>query len=457
MKHLAISISLLLAGCVTGQPQQVHHASPPIVHGFSPAPAVITIDEEPPITQPVALLIPWAPPPMLAEPPPVPTYSDAVWVGGYWVWNGTWTWARGHWASPPRADYYWVHPYYENRGGEVVFIRGYWSPPTAVFVPPLVGVHIGIALVAPGARPGPRAIGPSGVFIPAPPGSRPGLIIPAPAGTPPAVVINAPPVVNVGMRIQNNIDSNNTAINRGVTNNITNNITNNVTNNTTNIRNVRNITSVTIVAPATAVATGQALQSVVPLHPHSGAPMLFTNPLKAAAAPMQTPLPSTRGDSEPKQAPGTTVRAAIPPAQVDKPVQPHASMPTPSQTTTPAVYPRDAGAPSPDKPTTSPSKPLDPTQRATNSNAADRVSTITAPRPSGRSRDDTERGDRLAHAPRAQTSVAAVHQAPPKSKPGHTVATVKAPNPKKENKPNGAHGPNQDKARKDAAKEAQSR
>jgi len=44
--------------------------------------------------------------------------------------------------------------------------------------------------------------GPSGVFVPPPPGSRPGLIVPAPVGTNPAVVVGAPPLLRPGMEVR---------------------------------------------------------------------------------------------------------------------------------------------------------------------------------------------------------------------------------------------------------------
>src|ERR1700741_2871509 len=81
-----------------------------------PAPApVVSVYVDPPIDEPAPIAAPWAPPPMLVEEPPPPPYPDGVWVGGFWVWQGTWVWDHGRWAEPPRRGYVWVHPYYENR------------------------------------------------------------------------------------------------------------------------------------------------------------------------------------------------------------------------------------------------------------------------------------------------------------------------------------------------------
>jgi len=56
-----------------------------------------------------------APPAMLVEVPPPAPFGDAVWVGGYWVWQGNWIWAHGRWLGPPNPGYHGVHPYYEKR------------------------------------------------------------------------------------------------------------------------------------------------------------------------------------------------------------------------------------------------------------------------------------------------------------------------------------------------------
>jgi hypothetical protein len=269
---------VLLSGCASAPPQRVVYVAQP-VRPYSPPPQVVTsVYDEPALSQPEPIAVRWAPPPMLVEIPPPAPYDGAVWIGGYWVWNGNWTWAHGRWADVPRPRYYWVHPYYEYRDHAVVFISGYWSAPTAVFVPPPPRLHIDFASVSIGVRPGPAPIGPLGVFVPAPPGSRPGIIIPAPIGTSPAVVTSAPPVVNVGMRIQNNINSNNTT---------------NVTN-INNVRSVTNITNVTIVAPATATASGQAVRTSVPAQAHLAAAM---HSVVNAPAPKPGPVHAASGSA----------------------------------------------------------------------------------------------------------------------------------------------------------------
>ena len=290
-----VAVAALSAGCAVREapppPQRVYYQPVPQVPTYAePAPQpVVSIYVEPPILQPEPILVGWAPPPMLVEIPAPPPYDGAVWVGGYWVWDGNWVWAAGHWMAPPRPSYVWVHPYYEHRGEGVIFITGHWNPPGVYFVPP--PISLSLTLVAPryGVVPGPRPIGPQGVFVPPPPGSRFGLIVPAPIGTAPAVVTSAAPVVNVGMRIQNN---NTTTNNTNVTH---------VTNNT-------NVTNVTIVAPASATASGKAFESAVPAQAHLAAAL---PPVVRAPA----PVPASR-QAVPAFVPGHPPAAPPPPQTV---------------------------------------------------------------------------------------------------------------------------------------------
>jgi len=192
---------------------------------------------------------------MLVEILPDRPYPDAIWIGGYWVWEGDWIWAHGRWAPPPQPGYGWVNPYYENRGGSVVFVNGFWAAPGVSFIAPAASVNIAFGVVGVNVIAGQRPIGPEGIFVPPPPGSRFGLIVPAPIGTSPAVVVSAPPVINEGMRIHvNNISNNTTTIN-----------------NVTNVTNITKVTNVMIVAPASATANGQAVNASVPAQAHLAA------------------------------------------------------------------------------------------------------------------------------------------------------------------------------------------
>ena len=289
----ALGAAALLSACVVqGPPRYVDRPVPvyqqPAPAYQPPAPQeaepVVSVFVDPPLVQPAPIAVQWAPPPMLVEVPPPQPYGEAIWTGGYWAWEGRWFWSAGRWAPPPQPNYGWVQPYYEHRGDVVVFVPGFWCAPQLRFVPPPVGINITLAIAAPGVRIGVTAMGPQGVFVPPPPGSRPGIIVPAPLGTPPAVVVSAPAVVNVGMRVRGNVDVN------------SHNTTNNVT-------NITNVTNVTIEAPAGATANGQAFQNTVPARAHLAAAL---GPAGRPTAPQPTSsqaIPAYQAGHQPMQLP----------------------------------------------------------------------------------------------------------------------------------------------------------
>jgi hypothetical protein len=347
MRKLWFAVVLLIAGCVVYQPVPTYQPPPPVSYasppppppvGYAPPPPpppepaaieyqppppspVVSVYVEPPVEQPPPIAVPWAPPPMLVEEPPPPPFPEAVWVGGYWVWQGTWVWDYGRWVGPPGPGYWWVHPYYEHRGDVVVFVTGHWGRVGIAFVPPPPTLYIAVERPIPGAFPGRPCIGPEGVFVPPPPGSRLGIIVPAPVGTAPAVVTSAPPVVNVGMRITNNVNSNNTT----------------TINNVTNVTNVTNITHVTIVAPPSATATGQAVNTSVPAQAHLAAAL-------APAVKVAAPPPASQRPIESFQR--GRVPVALPAAQLVHPVV--QAMPRP--TTQPAAIAHPAAPAAPPAP-----------------------------------------------------------------------------------------------------------
>jgi len=238
---------------------------------------VVSVYVDPPIEQPEPIAVQWAPPPMLVEVPPPQPYPDAVWTGGYWSWEGRWFWAAGRWSPPPRPHYVWVQPYYEHRADVVVFVPGFWCAPERHFVPPPPELRISVALAGPGVRAGRRPMGPQGVFVPPPPGSRAGIIVPAPLGTPPAVVVSAPPVVNVGMRVHGNVDINN--------------------------RNAANVSNVTVEAPAAATANGQAFHNSVPARAHLAAELAAAGRPAAPRPVSQQAIPTYQSGRAPMPLP----------------------------------------------------------------------------------------------------------------------------------------------------------
>jgi hypothetical protein len=292
-----VSVLIALGGCVTevAPPRVRVYEPPPPIYVPAPPSDVISVYVEPPLEQPPPIAVGWAPPAMLVELPPPPPFEAAVWVGGYWVWQGTWVWAHGHWAAPPRPDYGWVHPYYENRDGVVIFISGHWSPPGVRFVPPPPGLRLTVEIGAVGMARGPRPIGPNGVFVPAPPGSRAGIIVPAPIGTAPAVVTGAPPVIAPGMRV--NATVNNTTVR-----------------NNTVINNVTNVSNVTIVAPASATVSHQAVNTAVPAQAHLAAAQPSVIKAQAPAPSSNKPLPTYRPGSGPVDLPPSRAVNSVAPA-----------------------------------------------------------------------------------------------------------------------------------------------
>jgi len=52
---------------------------------------------------------------------------DAVWVPGFWEYNGQgYVWVNGYWAVPPAYHRNYVAAHWAYRGGYYVYIRGYW-------------------------------------------------------------------------------------------------------------------------------------------------------------------------------------------------------------------------------------------------------------------------------------------------------------------------------------------
>lgn len=70
---------------------------------------------------------PVAPPPPQEEQPPPPPVAAAVWIAGFWQWDGrTWVWVPGSWQLRPQARVQWRAPEWRARGGVHVLIPGGW-------------------------------------------------------------------------------------------------------------------------------------------------------------------------------------------------------------------------------------------------------------------------------------------------------------------------------------------
>lgn len=67
------------------------------------------------------------PPPAVAEVVTMAPAVNALWVPGYWDYNGTgYNWSSGHWEIPPPESSTYIAAHWETRGGAYVFVRGYW-------------------------------------------------------------------------------------------------------------------------------------------------------------------------------------------------------------------------------------------------------------------------------------------------------------------------------------------
>ncbi len=96
MRYVLLAIALLLAGCT--------------ITTRTMRPGVIVYDPPPPARVSVQM----AP------------YEGAVWVDGYWAWDGgSWYWVDGHWEAP-RNGYVYVQPNWQRRGTSWVFVPGRW-------------------------------------------------------------------------------------------------------------------------------------------------------------------------------------------------------------------------------------------------------------------------------------------------------------------------------------------
>ena len=74
----------------------------------------IAVPPAPPTSQPTDVV----------TPAPSPT---AVWIPGYWAYNGTgYVWTAGHWETPPPNCHAYVAAHWELQGNTYVYYQGYW-------------------------------------------------------------------------------------------------------------------------------------------------------------------------------------------------------------------------------------------------------------------------------------------------------------------------------------------
>lgn len=71
---------------------------------------------------------PPAPPPPQREIVYARPAPDVIWVPGYYAYDGyRYVWIEGRWARPPHRGYRgYVAPHWQHRGGNYVYVQGYW-------------------------------------------------------------------------------------------------------------------------------------------------------------------------------------------------------------------------------------------------------------------------------------------------------------------------------------------
>jgi hypothetical protein len=88
-----------------------------------------TVYDRPPAydRQPAYVSAPPPPPAPPAETIPTAPAPNALWIPGYWTFDGTrYTWTGGRWEIPPPNARTYVAAHWENQGGTPVFVQGSW-------------------------------------------------------------------------------------------------------------------------------------------------------------------------------------------------------------------------------------------------------------------------------------------------------------------------------------------
>jgi hypothetical protein len=90
------------------------------------APPQPTVVYEPPPEPAQPIEVESAPPAPIVEVRPATPFAGAVWLPGYWHWNGNrHVWLAGRW-SAPRAGFRWEPAHWEGHGRWHRFVPGHW-------------------------------------------------------------------------------------------------------------------------------------------------------------------------------------------------------------------------------------------------------------------------------------------------------------------------------------------
>lgn len=71
--------------------------------------------------------VPPAPPPPAVDTVTPSPAANAVWIPGYWSFDGSsYAWVPGHWEIPPPNSHSYIAAHWENQGGGYFFVPAYW-------------------------------------------------------------------------------------------------------------------------------------------------------------------------------------------------------------------------------------------------------------------------------------------------------------------------------------------
>jgi hypothetical protein len=81
----------------------------------------------PPVVQSAPVYVQAQPPPVISEVRTVTPYAGAVWIPGYWHWNGyNHVWVGGHW-SAPRVGWHWEPDRWAQGPTGWYRVAGHWA------------------------------------------------------------------------------------------------------------------------------------------------------------------------------------------------------------------------------------------------------------------------------------------------------------------------------------------
>jgi WXXGXW repeat (2 copies) len=122
-----VVLVILSAICLIGCVDEYGRVVPPDPIGRAIFDA---LDPAVPVYEPRQYVVTSDMPPVRYERPAIvpASYSDPVYVNGYWGWGGgDWVWVPGRWVQRPRPDTVWNSSQYYVSDGRRYWRSGYWN------------------------------------------------------------------------------------------------------------------------------------------------------------------------------------------------------------------------------------------------------------------------------------------------------------------------------------------